>query len=107
MMLENLRYYTSLGFKVLLYDRGGQNYQGLFNHSYHHDDRYPDMLNKIIYYNYTIRGQLRNESVVFDNNDLNNAPDAWARMGKSDKDKVPHILRVHFAADSCMFYVIY
>ena len=94
-MLENLRYYTSLGFKVLLYDRGGQNYQGLFNHSYHHDDRYPDMLNKIVYYNYTIRGQLRNESVMFDNNDINNAPDAFLRMERSDKDKVYYSITLY------------
>ena len=95
MTLENIRYYTSLGFKVLLYDRGGQNYQGL-NHSYHHDDLYPDMLHKIIYYNYTIRGRLRNESVVFDNNDINNAPDAFLRMEQSDKDKVFYILSLLF-----------
>ena len=98
MLLECLRYYTSLGFKVLLYTQGatsgatitGQNNSILFTSPYHHDTMYTNMLNKISYYNYTIRGAMVREAVEFDNNDLSKrvSPDAGRRMSRSDKDKV-------------------
>ena len=101
MLLECLRYYTSLGFKVLLYTQGvsqgttnsatsRQNTSNLFTSPYHHDEMYTNILNKISYYNYTIRGVMVREAVEFDNNDLSKraSPDAGRRMARSDKDKV-------------------
>ena len=111
MLLECIRYYTSLGFKVLLYDQSGQNQSGLFTDPYHHDYMYPNMSSKISYYNYTIRGAMVREAVEFDNNDLNKAPDAWARMERSDKDKVRYMYSayiLHTLLDIlCILYIAY
>ena len=110
MLLECIRYYTSLGLKVLLYDQGGQNNSDLFTSPYHYDYMYPNMSSKISYYNYTIRGSMVREGVEFDNNDLNKGSgDAWARMERSDKDKVynVYIQCIYCAHTMCSIFILY
>ena len=112
MTLESIRYYTTLGIKVLLYDNHGQNYNALYNASsspYYHDDRYSNIMNNIVYYNYTIRGSMRNESIVFDNNDLSTkVTGIYKRMEKSDKDKVCHVILYYTSIhDVCVYILLY
>jgi hypothetical protein len=105
-LLEWIRYYSSIGFKVLVYDRDGANYQHIFNSSYGVSQNIRIPRGKLVYHPYTIRGLLdaSRKGLTYDNTEAEILNDKQAddqRRGRFESqghDKVQTLTHCRFEA---------
>lgn len=109
LLFEWVRYYTKLGFKIIIYDRDGANRQAIYNSTYAKDIgvRFnPANSDNVVYNDYTIRGLLdpTKKGVKYDNTesfydqDRNAAQDRKARFEGQGHDKTATFSQCRFEA---------
>ena len=87
-LLEWIRHYSMLGFKVIIYDNHGDNYDSIFNNTVVNANEFD-----ISYHPYTIRGlMVKGEQMKYDNEE-------WKKVTKTKKE-------VSAADESAMMRVI-
>lgn len=67
MMLDWIRYYSLIGFKVFVYDRDAMNSKIIYDLA----SKYPIVAENLVYYNFTLRGELdpTDRGLKYDNNE--------------------------------------
>ena len=105
-LLEWIRYYSLIGFKVLVYDRDGANAHHIFNSSYGASQNIRIHRGKLVYHPYTIRGLLdaSRKGLTYDNTEVEILNDKEAdnhRRGRFESqghDKVQTLTHCRFEA---------
>lgn len=102
MLLEWIRYYTTLGFKVLIYDRDGANEKYIFKSKYGKAQKIIIPKGSLLYHPYTIRGLLdpAKEGAKYDNNESLNTKERQGRYESQGHDKVQTLTHCRFEASS-------
>lgn len=106
MLLEWIRYYTLLGFKVLIYDRDGANSHHIFGSKYGESQKIRFPSGRLVYHPYTIRGilDLSSKGLRYDNTEIelnNNHGADNLRLGRFESqghDKVQTLTHCRFEA---------
>jgi hypothetical protein len=90
MLLEFIRYYATLGFKVLIYDRDGANKKHIFNSKYGSAQNITIPKGSLVYNPYTIRGLLdpAKKGAKYDNIEGSNSNNWQRRFQSQGHDKV-------------------
>jgi len=104
MMIEAIRYYAKLNFKVIVYDRDGANRHHIYNSSYAKAQKTGPL--ELVYHNYTIRGLLHPEmrgfkydnTEVFYENDKKAAFNRKSRFESQGHDKTQTFTQCRFEA---------
>ena len=106
MLLEWVRYYALLGFKVLIYDRDGKNKHHIFKSKYGTAQRVRVPPGRLVYHPYTIRGLLdpSRKGLTYDNTDNTTSSDKnemdykRGRYESQGHDKVQTLTHCRFEA---------
>lgn len=105
-LLEWIRYYSSIGFKVLVYDRDGANFHHIYNSSYGASQNIRIPRGRLVYHPYTIRGLLdaSRKGLTYDNtegeisNDIEAENQRVGRFESQGHDKVQTLTHCRFEA---------
>ena len=102
LLFEWVRYYTSLGMKVIVYDKGGLNYDAIFNSTYGNiqGKLTGKNLENVLYHPYTIHGLLDpnvNET-RYDNTEIGES--AQLNLRSTDDDKTSTLTQCRFEANA-------
>ena len=107
LLFEWVRYYTSLGMKVIIYDKGGHNYDAIFNSTYGkiQGQMSGRNLENILYHPYTVNGLLNPNAtdLKYDNSEtptIVNGMSTQLRMRKTDDDKTSTSTHCRFEASA-------
>jgi hypothetical protein len=105
MLLEWIRYYTTLGFKVLIYDRDGANEKHIFKSDYGSAQNITIPKDSLVYHPYTIRGLLHplGKGITFDNSEGPHVKEFTSYRGRHESqghDKVLSLTHCRFEAAS-------
>lgn len=107
MLLEWIRYYAVLGFKVLIYDRDGANRKHIYNSTYGNAQNVRIPKGSFVYHPYTIRGILdpSKKGLKYDNTEIvrmdDDSAEELGRKGRFESqghDKVQTLTHCRFEA---------
>ena len=106
LLFEWVRYYTSLGLKVIIYDKDGHNHNAIFNSTYGNTQGklYGKNLENVLYHPYTIHGLLQPTvaEIKYDNGEQGSnvqaGLSAQKRMLDTDDDKTSTLTQCRFEA---------
>ena len=109
LLFEWVRYYTSLGLKVIIYDKDGHNHDAIFNSTYGNIQGKLDgkNLENVLYHPFTIHGLLQPtvSEMKYDNGERGSSNvqaglSAEGRMYNTDDDKTSTLTQCRFEANA-------